>query len=278
MRYNGVQLCFDGFTLDDFEREAISFLREHEPPEGYFVGFSGGKDSIVTLQLVRMSGVKHTPFYTCTRIDPPEMYRFIKAHYPEIQWLYPKMTLWEGIRKKSPPLRMQRWCCDVLKKDPAKHIPLKNRVMGIRAEESTRRASRPRIDDFKKYGQKIYKPIFAWKEWQVWEFIEKYSLPYPSLYDEGFHRIGCVVCPFILGTSSGKVRERTLSMQRWPGMWKALRHAVMDFYELKRRGRDWEKYRDAECFYQAYLNGFENKEKWKCNTNSKATTPNLLTP
>ena len=81
------QICFDGFTLDDFEREAISFLREHEPPEGYFVGFSGGKDSIVTLQLVRMSGVKHTPYYTCTRIDPPEMYRFIKPLNWE-QWCY----------------------------------------------------------------------------------------------------------------------------------------------------------------------------------------------
>lgn len=103
MRYNGVQLCFDGFMLDDFEREAISFLREHEPPEGYFVGFSGGKDSIVTLQLVRMSGVKHTPYFTCTRIDPPEMYRFIKTNYPEITWLYPTMTLWDAIRKKAPP-------------------------------------------------------------------------------------------------------------------------------------------------------------------------------
>lgn len=33
--------------------ESIAYIREHEPPEGYFVGFSGGKDSIVTLELVR---------------------------------------------------------------------------------------------------------------------------------------------------------------------------------------------------------------------------------
>lgn len=69
-----------------------------------------------------------------------------------------------------------------------------------------------------------------------------------------------------------------MSMQRWPGVWKALRHAVMDFYNIKRKDRDWEKYRDAESFYQAYLNGFEDKEQWKCNTNSTATMPNLLTP
>ena len=53
--------------------EAIAYLREHEPPEGYYVGFSGGKDSICTLELCRMAGVKHEAFYSCTRIDPPEI-------------------------------------------------------------------------------------------------------------------------------------------------------------------------------------------------------------
>ena len=26
-------------------KDAIAFLQQHEPPEGYFLGFSGGKDS-----------------------------------------------------------------------------------------------------------------------------------------------------------------------------------------------------------------------------------------
>lgn len=62
--------------MEDYEREACEFLREHEPPEGYYVGFSGGKDSIVTLALCKMAGVKHTAYYSCTRIDPPEVVRF----------------------------------------------------------------------------------------------------------------------------------------------------------------------------------------------------------
>ena len=138
-----------------------------------------------------MAGVKHHAYYSCTRIDPPEVVQFIRTAYPSVQWLYPKMTMWEAIQKKAPPLRMQRWCCEVLKKEPAREHPLKHRIMGIRAEESTRRASRPRIDSFSK--QTIYKPIFAWPEWAVWEFIESRGLHYPSLYDEGFSRIGCVV-------------------------------------------------------------------------------------
>ena len=34
MRYNP-QLMLDGFTLEDMEKEAIAYLRVHEPPEGY---------------------------------------------------------------------------------------------------------------------------------------------------------------------------------------------------------------------------------------------------
>ena len=36
------------FSVEYMTAEAIAFLRAHEPEEGYFVGFSGGKDSIVT--------------------------------------------------------------------------------------------------------------------------------------------------------------------------------------------------------------------------------------
>ena len=139
------QYSLPGYDTTDYITESIAFLRDNEPPEGFFVGFSGGKDSIVTLELCRMAGVKHEAFYSCTRIDPPEVVRFIRQHYPEVTWLYPKMTMWDGIKKKCPPLRTARWCCDVLKKEPARDHPLKHRIMGIRAEESVRRASRPRI-------------------------------------------------------------------------------------------------------------------------------------
>lgn len=139
------------FPVQYMVDEAIAFLREHEPPEGYFVGFSGGKDSIVTLELCRMAGVKHEAWYSCTRIDPPEVVKLIRQHYPDVRWAYPAMTFWAGIKKKSPPLRFQRWCCDVLKKDPTKNNPLRHRVMGMRIEESRSRAKRDRVDYFKRY-------------------------------------------------------------------------------------------------------------------------------
>ena len=171
------QAALPGFELGDYIRESVAFLREHEPPEGFFVGFSGGKDSIVTLALCRLAGVRHTAFYSCTRIDPPEVVRHIRREYPEVVWLYPRMSMWEGVRRYGPPLRYRRWCCDMLKKQPARLHPLKHRVMGLRAEESARRAARPRIEAFR--GQTVYKPIFSWPEWAVWEAVEALGLSCP---------------------------------------------------------------------------------------------------
>ena len=260
MKNNGRQLWLPGIAdTATMVAEAIAYLQIHEPPEGYFVGFSGGKDSICALELCRMAGVKHKAYYSCTRIDPPEVVRFIRQHYPDVEFLFPKMTFWEGIRKKAPPLRIKRWCCDVLKKDPSKDVPLKNRVMGIRAEESATRAARGRESVFR--GNKSFKPIFCWTEYHVWDFIEGNWLPYPSLYDEGLHRLGCVICPFTMGKSPGKVRQREISMQRWPGMWKAFERTCSDwFYSTRlREGANMkeQKHETFEAYYQAYLRGFE---------------------
>lgn len=259
----GRQASLPGHDLGDFIAEGVDFLRSNEPREGYFVGFSGGKDSITALNLCRIAGVKHQAFYSCTRIDPPEVVRFIRSEYPDVKWLYPKMTFWEGIMRRSPPLRIKRWCCNVLKKDPSKKHPLAHRIMGIRAEESVRRASRPRIDNYF-VGQTLYKPIFKWPEWAVWEFIESQNLTYPSLYDEGFHRIGCVVCPFILGKKPGAVLQREMSMHRYPGVWKAFEHATKRWFNTKRntmRKVDGVRLHDtADEYWHSYLDGFEGEE------------------
>ena len=56
----------------------------------------------------------------------------------------------------------------------------------------------------------VVNPIIDWTDDEVWEFIHEYKIPYCSLYDEGFKRIGCVGCPM----AGPKRQERELN--RWP--------------------------------------------------------------
>jgi phosphoadenosine phosphosulfate reductase len=141
---------------------------------------------------------------------------------------------------------MTRWCCDVLKKDPARPRKIKalvgselrHRIMGIRAEESIRRAGRPRVDTFN--GQTFFKPIFGWAEWHIWEFIESRGLAYPSLYDDGFARIGCVVCPFINSQPAKLKRHK----ERWPGIYRVFERVVSDWFYNFRTSKARGKYPD----------------------------------
>lgn len=69
---------------------SINLIRRAEPTalryraEGFFVAFSGGKDSQVLLKLTELASVKFTAEYRLTTIDPPENVRFIKEHYPSV--------------------------------------------------------------------------------------------------------------------------------------------------------------------------------------------------
>jgi phosphoadenosine phosphosulfate reductase len=58
-------------------------------------------------------------------------------------------------------------------------------------------------------------PIIEWTESEIWEYIKGHKIPYCSLYDEGFKRLGCIMCP--MSDTKGMLR----AAERWPKYYRA---------------------------------------------------------
>lgn len=101
------QLNFQGKTK---EQEAIEFIRKHEPPEGYFLGFSGGKDSTVLYDLTKKAGVKFQGYYSRTGIDPPEVVMFIEQNYQTVIHVRPSRCFFGKMNEWLQPTKFARWC------------------------------------------------------------------------------------------------------------------------------------------------------------------------
>ena len=186
--------------------------------------YSGGKDSEVVYDLAIEAGVKFFPYYSLMP-DPPELIRHIKKHRPETKIVRPIHSFWEGCSTIFPPNRKNRWCCRIIKENPSKSIPLSHRLLGIRAEESPSRARRGWINRVTKKNI-AYHPIFDWNEADVWDYIEYNNIPYCSLYDEGFSRLGCIVCPWRTNTKS-----QELWKERYPQYFKLFEKKCYQWWE-----------------------------------------------
>ncbi len=173
---------------------AIKRIQEFEPEEGYYLAFSGGKDSQTIYELSKMAGVKFDAHFNLTTVDPPELIYFQRKYYPEVQVHKPELSIWSLLLKKmSIPTRQSKFCCEYLKEGGG----IDRLVMtGVRWQESTKRSKRKLIENCLKYKAKSYlNPIIDWKTEDIWEFIKLRKLKYCSLYDKGFERIGCIMCP-----------------------------------------------------------------------------------
>ena len=122
---------------------AIERIRMFEPKEGYYLAFSGGKDSQCIYHLAEAAGVKFSAHYRVTSVDPPELVRFIKTQYPDVKLDVPKRedgtpaTMWNLIpTRQMPPTRIVRYCCQILKETGGQGLVT---MTGVRWAESANR-------------------------------------------------------------------------------------------------------------------------------------------
>ena len=228
---------------------AIERIKAFEPPEGYYVAFSGGKDSVVIFDLVKRSGVKFDAHYNITGIDPPELVHFIKT-FSDVQTHRPDKTMWQLIVENGmPPLRQKRYCCRILKERGGDGRKV---ITGIRWAESNRRAKRKSVEACFHDDRKFYiNPIIEWSDADVWEFIRANNLPYCSLYDEGWKRLGCVCCP------NANQKQQA---ERWPKIANAYRRACIRSFDKaisEGKSRTW---KDGNEMFEWWISGAGNKE------------------
>ena len=172
--------------------------------------------------LANLAGVKVEWYYSLMP-DPPELIQFIRKYY-KVNILRPQLSFWEGVNIWWPPHRNSRWCCYHIKERPSTQIKLTHRILGIRAEESSNRSKQGWFN--KRTKNRInYHPIFDWKEWEIWEYIKYYNLPYCSLYDEGFSRLGCVVCPL------RSYPQMMMYKKRWPQYYRFFEKQAYKWWE-----------------------------------------------
>lgn len=110
--------------LSEKVKASIERIKAFEPRDGsgYYLAFSGGKDSVVCKALLEMAGSKYHAVYRVTSVDPPELVQFIKQKHPDVEREIPRyvngtpITMWNLIPKQRfPPTRLARFCCRHLK-------------------------------------------------------------------------------------------------------------------------------------------------------------------
>lgn len=221
-----------GVSLEEYEAAAIAALQHYEAaalkldPDGYYLADSFGKDSCVILDLAKRAGVAFVAHHSLTTVDAPELIWFGRDHHPETIVHRPAVPLLMRLVMKTngPPTRRQRWCCDEYKES---HGNESFAVFGVRAAESPRRAKKWGLMQRNRRGDghgMILAPIVDWPDEIVWRYLREREVPYCSLYDEGWTRLGCVGCPM---AGKGRLRE----FERWPKIGGAWKRAVFAYWE-----------------------------------------------
>ncbi|MDG6244993.1 MAG: phosphoadenosine phosphosulfate reductase family protein [Methanolobus sp.] len=186
------------------------------------VSFSGGKDSLVVLDLT-LSALRNRQvkaFFLNTGIEFPETVEFARDYCRksniELTEKNAASDFWDNVDVFGPPAKDFRWCCKICKLAPANAameecLEQASTCVTIDGKRRYESFSRAGISTSEKNpfvpGQLNIFPIKDWKAIEVWLYIHWRKLDYNPLYDLGFERVGCYLCPAALSAEYQRLQE-----------------------------------------------------------------------
>lgn len=194
-------------------RKSEPLMLKYDPENGAWCGFSGGKDSQALYHIAQFAGIKFKGFFSPTSVDPPQVIRFIRKQYPEVEFTRLKESIYTAFKRlKVLPSQRVRWCCALFKEKGGEN---KVTLTGVRKAESVKRSKRKEVEvtrhkfcgnleEFEEYSEKRIKriaknlnqdqfaevkeseircingkdkilinPILDWTDKDVWEFLNE---------------------------------------------------------------------------------------------------------
>jgi phosphoadenosine phosphosulfate reductase len=205
------------------EHELKDVFAERDLP--ITVSFSGGKDSLVVLDLVSSMTKDFASIFIDTGLEHPRTRDYVKktAHERNLRLVTASAAdaFYENFPAFGPPAKDFRWCCKVCKLAPVSKVIEEMFPNGTITVEGNRRLesfSRARAELVEENpfvpGQTIVNPIRDWTGLDVWLYIIMRDLDYNPLYDEDIERVGCWMCPSSLASECAEISRMSPELAR----------------------------------------------------------------